>query len=267
MGRARARFRKKKRKLGENVPQNAKKVKIDKNPIGACAAYKPSGKWWKKRHFLFSKFDQGIIIESNESWYSVTPEEISHSISKFFFKNFYSESVILDAFCGVGGNTIQFAKYFKVIAIDIDPKKIEAARHNAKIYNVEQNIEFIVGDYFRIAPGLKNKVDAVFLAPPWGGPKYKKLPTYDLEINMPLNGKKIFSVASSISKNIAFYVPKNTNRDQLMNLDFKGNKKTGDQSLVQVKRIQENRRKRPEDLKRSDVVALTVYYVEGEPVY
>ena len=149
MGRARARFRKKKRKLGKNIsPQNAKKVKKDKNPIGGYAAYKPSGKWWKKRHFLFSKFDQGIIIESNESWYSVTPEEISHSNSEFFFKNFYSESVILDAFCGVGGNTIQFAKYFKVIAIDIDPRKIEAARHNAKIYNVEQNIEFIVGDYF-----------------------------------------------------------------------------------------------------------------------
>ena len=90
MGRARARFRKKKRKLGKNIisPQNAKKVKIDKNPIGGYAAYKPSGKWWKKRHFLFSKFDQGIIIESNESWYSVTPEEISHSISKFFSKTF-----------------------------------------------------------------------------------------------------------------------------------------------------------------------------------
>ena len=89
MGRARARFRKKKRKLGKNIsPQNAKKVKIDKNPIGGYAAYKPSGKWWKKRHFLFSKFDQGIIIESNESWYSVTRKKFPILLANFFSKTF-----------------------------------------------------------------------------------------------------------------------------------------------------------------------------------
>ena len=101
-------------------------------------AYKPSGKWWKQRHFLFSKFDQGIIIESDESWYSVIPEPIAHSNSRNFIENYKhigSNSVLLDAFCGVGGSAIQFAQYFKVIAIDIDPRKIEAARHNAKILN------------------------------------------------------------------------------------------------------------------------------------
>ena len=44
---------------------------------------------------------------------------------------------------------------------------------------------------------------------------------FDLEINMPLNGIKMFLVVSSISKNIALYVPKNTKRNQLMNLDSK----------------------------------------------
>ena len=43
--------------------------------------------------------------------------------------------VIVDAFCGSGGNTIQLAQTCKrVIAIDIDEKKIELARHNAAIY-------------------------------------------------------------------------------------------------------------------------------------
>ena len=213
-------------------------------------ACKPSSeKWWNQRLFLFSKFNQGIIIESNESWYSVIPENIALSVSNFFINNYIHldpKSVLLDAFCGVGGSAIQFAKNFKVYAIDIDPRKIEAARHNARIYNVHQNIEFIVGDFFQVAPALKNKVDAVFLAPPWGGPNYKKLSQYDLEINMPFNGKKIFSVASAISKNIGFYVPKNTNRDQLMALDHKG-----------VIKIQELWKRRP---KGSDITALTVYY-------
>ena len=42
-----------------------------------------------------------------------------------------------------------------VIAIDIDPKKIEMARHNAAIYGVADRIEFIVGDFFHVAPSLK----------------------------------------------------------------------------------------------------------------
>jgi tRNA G37 N-methylase Trm5 len=42
-----------------------------------------------------------------------------------------------------------------VIAVDIDPVKIECARHNAAIYGVADYIEFIVGDFFKIAPNLK----------------------------------------------------------------------------------------------------------------
>lgn len=57
---------------------------------------------------------------------------------------------------GAGGNAIQFALTCqKVIAIDIDPKKIEMAKNNAKIYGVEKKIEFIVGDFLNIAHTIK----------------------------------------------------------------------------------------------------------------
>ena len=53
---------------------------------------------------------------------------------------------MIDPFCGVGGSAIQFAQTCnKVIAIDIDPTKIHAARQNAKVYGVENKIEFIIG--------------------------------------------------------------------------------------------------------------------------
>lgn len=42
-----------------------------------------------------------------------------------------------------------------VIAIDIDPIKLHCARHNARIYGVEDRIEFILGDYMALAPRLK----------------------------------------------------------------------------------------------------------------
>lgn len=51
-----------------------------------------------------------------------------------------------------------------VIAIDIDPVKIELARHNASVYGVADRIEFIVGDFFQVAPSLK--ADVIFLSPP-----------------------------------------------------------------------------------------------------
>ena len=47
-----------------------------------------------------------------------------------------------------------------VIAVDIDPVKVELARHNAAVYGVEDRIEFIVGDYMQVQMQivLENKV-------------------------------------------------------------------------------------------------------------
>lgn len=42
-----------------------------------------------------------------------------------------------------------------VVAIDIDQQKVEHARHNAKIYGVDENIDFVKGDFFCLAPKLK----------------------------------------------------------------------------------------------------------------
>ena len=95
-----------------------------------------------------------------ESWFSVTPEVIAIHIAQRLSCN-----TIIDAFCGSGGNAIQFAKTCKrVIAIDIDETKIEMAKHNATIYGVD-NIEFIVGDAMDIIPTLE--ADCCFLSPPW----------------------------------------------------------------------------------------------------
>lgn len=67
---------------------------------------------------------------------------------------------------------------FIVIAIDIDPKKIEMAKHNASIYGVADRIEFIIGDFLTLADSLK--ADLIFLSPPWGGPQYLKVNTTGL---------------------------------------------------------------------------------------
>lgn len=99
-----------------------------------------------------------------------------------------------------------------VIAIDIDPTKIALARHNAEVYGVADRIEFIVGDFFAVAPSLK--ADVVFLSPPWGGPQYLQAAVFDLECMQP-NGYDIYRVARAITANIAYFLPRNTNADQV----------------------------------------------------
>ena len=72
-----------------------------------------------------------------------------------------------------------------VIAVDIDPVKVEYARHNAAVYGVADRIEFIVGDFLKVAPTLQ--ADVVFLSPPWGGPRYIDTDVFDIETMVELN--------------------------------------------------------------------------------
>lgn len=59
------------------------------------------------------------------------------------------------------------------------------------------------------------RADMVFLSPPWGGPSYSKAETFDLEI-MPINGLKLFQLAQNISGDIAYFLPKNVDREQVI---------------------------------------------------
>ncbi|KAL5255634.1 hypothetical protein ACHWQZ_G011015 [Mnemiopsis leidyi] len=180
-----------------------------KNPLGP--GYK---KYWSQRYRLFSLFDEGIKLDL-ESWHSVTPERIAQHIACRM-----ACDVVVDGFCGAGGNAIQLALTCNhVIAIDIDPIKIELAKNNAAVYGVEDRIEFIVGDFLKLAPTLK--ADCVFLSPPWGGPEYLRRDIYSLS-HMTPPGKDIFDVACQITDNIAFFLPRNVDADEVISLAVPG---------------------------------------------
>jgi trimethylguanosine synthase len=63
-------------------------------------------KFYKKRYYLFSKFDRGIKLDE-ESWYSVTPETIAKHTAQRVNDVFGEDcSNVMDGCCGVGGNLI-----------------------------------------------------------------------------------------------------------------------------------------------------------------
>ncbi|KAL5273041.1 TGS1 family protein [Megaselia abdita] len=176
-------------------------------------------RYWKKRFSLFSRFDEGIRLDE-ESWYSVTPENVASQLAKRINCN-----IIVDAFCGCGGNSIQFAKSGKrVISIDIDEGKILKAKHNAKVYKVDDKIDFIVGDFLKIYKDLKG-IDAIFLSPPWGGIDYKKSAEYDIETQLqPIGASLLFEKCREITDNIAIFLPRNSDTKQIVRLAGVGKK-------------------------------------------
>ena len=148
---------------------------MQKNPFG-----EKYQKYWDRRYTKFSKFDEGIQTDI-EGLYSVGPEEIADKIARKT-----NARTIVDGFCGIGGNTIGFAKYADhVYAIEIDSKRIEMAKNNLKVYGLDHKVTFIEGDYFDEAP--KIDAEAVFIAPPWGGPDYAQKPKFTSPVqNAPM---------------------------------------------------------------------------------
>ena len=166
--------------------------------------------YYIQRYYFFSLYDSGIQMDK-ESWYSVTPEEISQYISSIIPNS--KNSTILDGFCGCGGNTIYFSKNLKTVyANDLFETKINMTKNNAKIYNCPENIIYLNQDFLNLN---SEKVDFIFLSPPWGGPEYKKETLYSLKQWITPDFEKIINKSLSLSKNLIFYLPRNTDLNEL----------------------------------------------------
>lgn len=90
-------------------------------------------KYWDQRYRLFTRYDYGVQLD-DESWFSVTPEAIAIDVAMKCrtLLNCLSAShgVVLDCFCGVGGNAIALARQeMFVIAVDIDYTKLSMLRY------------------------------------------------------------------------------------------------------------------------------------------
>ncbi|XP_043544305.1 trimethylguanosine synthase isoform X2 [Chiloscyllium plagiosum] len=219
----------------KNVRKDKKRRKKKKKVIDIppdIVAVPELTKYWVQRYRLFSRFDEGIKLDQ-EGWFSVTPEKIAEHIANRVMQSSQCD-IIVDAFCGVGGNSIQFALTGKrVIAVDIDPVKIDFAQNNARVYGVSEQIEFILGDFMLLASDLK--ADAVFLSPPWGGPDYVNAEIFDLKTMMSLDGSEIFALSQKISPNIIYFLPRNADVEQVASLAGAGGQVEIEQNFLNNK--------------------------------
>ncbi|NWW58996.1 TGS1 synthase, partial [Ifrita kowaldi] len=216
---------------GRQLNKEKKRRRRNKNALRSIppeiAADPELVKYWAQRYRLFSRFDEGIKLD-REGWFSVTPEKIAEHIAVRVSQSFNCD-IIVDAFCGVGGNAIQFALTSKrVIAIDIDPEKLRLARHNAEVYGVAEHIDFLCGDFMALAAGLR--ADVVFLSPPWGGPDYATAEIFDVQTMICPDGYPF-----PITNNIVYFLPRNADINQVASLAGPGGKVEIEQNFLNNK--------------------------------
>lgn len=131
--------------------------------------------------------------------------------------------------------------------MDTSPVRLALARHNAAIYGVEDRIEFIQADYLSFARSYlsmassspqapQRKIDVVFLSPPWGGPEYiigenatssstatgptpaegeVTHPEFTLASIRPVHGTELFRLTRRITQNVAYFLPRNSNLEEI----------------------------------------------------
>jgi trimethylguanosine synthase len=140
-----------------------------------------------------------------------------------------------------------------VIAIDNNRQRLEIARHNAIIYGVADRIEFIHADFLDFARSYSQrttsrKIDVVFLSPPWGGPDYldqspvkqdapsndeDEQTNYNLKNIRPIPGDELFHLTRRITHNIAYFLPRNVDLDELSSL-LKSNPNAANEDAVSL---------------------------------
>lgn len=180
-------------------------------------------KYWNKRYQIFTKFDSGVYLTS-ELWYSVTPESTAISIARMVKKLVPTCEYVLDVCCGGGGNTIQFARYFKSVGgVDVNANNIKCSKHNCGVYGVEENTWFVLGDWNELSKSSSwipssvpnGKFDFVFCSPPWGGPGYKTKDTFDLYKMEPFDLRSLCATLSKFTDNFGLFLPRFLDMDQI----------------------------------------------------
>jgi len=116
----------------------------------------------RRRRETTPGFERAGTRVDDEGRWSLTPEALALELGRRA-----QGRTVLDAGCGVGGNTIGFARAGShVVAVERDPTRLRHARHNAAVYGVAKAITWRAGD--AVAALAEVDTEIVFVDPPWG---------------------------------------------------------------------------------------------------
>ena len=162
-----------------------------------------------------NKFSKDILYDE-DAYYMSCPEVVANYLAELLKS--YKTAVEL---CSAIGITVcALAKHMdKVYGVEIDSKRIEMAKNNAKLYGVSDKVEFIQGDVLDTNL-LKNiKASVAVLDPDWNVDKNTpKIHSNSLANTTP-NAIELFNkVKENITSNLVIRVSKNVSFNDLKEL-------------------------------------------------
>jgi hypothetical protein len=159
----------------------------------------------------------------DETWFSITPSEIAKSHASNMCRS-PDVLLVLDSFCGIGGDILHFPKSTFVVGCDINKQRLEiACELNQKYSNAPS--DFVLTDSVK---GIRSCFrpacfDAVYLSPPWGhsGIRNRQVqPIFGTRSlsSLSVDGYSIFLRALRLTKNcnIAYYLPRGMKESELL---------------------------------------------------
>ena len=227
-----AKKRRRERKRRREESEQAEVAGCGRRPPDGMREGEPLSRYWRQRYLLWSRFDEGVGMDA-EGWWSVTPERVASHQARRMGEGVSAarSKVVVDAFCGCGGNAVQLAQVFGlVVAVDTSPERLALARANAALYGVDARIDFVLGDCRDVLRGLRDRgapVDACFLSPPWGGPAYLAAEggCYDVRVGLgdalgcgPGGVAQLLRACLEATPNVALFLPRNTDMGALAGL-------------------------------------------------
>ena len=181
-------------------------------------------KYYAQRYRLFSRYDAGVRLDA-VGWYSVTPEAIAVHIAARVAASLQRSFTVIDAFAGLGGNTIAFASHplcRRVIAVELDAHRLSLAQHNAAVYGVAGKVEWMAGDWLQLQHSDSVQADVLFLAPPWGGVQYQHRDTYKMdEVEVEGGGRRLIADGihvRGVAGRVAVSLPRNVDVGEVVSM-------------------------------------------------
>jgi len=157
-------------------------------------------------------FEKKIKIDS-ESWEFMNPEKVSNYLAKRCHLG--GSDIILDAFCGIGLNSIQFFKEdFQVIALDSRKNVVDYAHYNAEVHGVKEGINYIKGNFLEM--NLNAIMPDVILINPvlkWSLEK-----KFSLLKNFSFDYQQVLLKAMKMVKNVVLCLPRYAEISEIVEL-------------------------------------------------
>lgn len=121
-----------------------------------------------------------IDFEMNkEARYSLTKPFEASQIAVFVLDslpNIEDRKEIIDASCGVGGDSITFSRYFEIVhSVEINPETYELLLRNIQKFGAKNIMTYNVDFLLFIEENIEmiKRIKAIYIDCPWAGPAYK----------------------------------------------------------------------------------------------